>query len=1081
MKRSKIILIVLALSLVWGGVSPALAQNPGQSAAGLQEGSPQAPDSLAPDSVDMVPVLACNGTGISGDQAALRGIVFTVSQGFSAVEVRMAGAVAGTYFFTAELRRSSGFTGPADYSQNVSIDLPLTGAPPYKPVHIDFGNIPVAGAETFSLRFTNFDAPGLSFFETFGIGNKPCPNVMETEENNVAVPSERGDPAGFKALAPNPGSLPLTSTYAGTPPTIDGRIDYGEWNLANKIPFDNGFISVVNDNIRLYVLLDVLGETVNNPIDSDFFWVTFDKDRDGAIDANADLNYGTAARTNNMRYQFYTGPNTWTGLQPDTYSSRGRGFGCFWSDGTFTLTSIFPLRFTCSQHRVYELAFDLGEINSSPGGQARMGVRVNAAAPAFTNDTPANFSADFSELISISLAPSPYFIIAPFPGAQVFFANKSLEVTQAVQDLNNSLPLVADKTSVARVYVQTGNVPFAQMAKTYLYGSVGGVDLPGSPMAVFKSAPTLINRNNLNNTANFQLPTTWDQGSVNFSVKAIDLLNHTAAAGPVALAFTPKSAPTYWVVPINTNSVASPNTVSNSFIANQESYLKAIYPLSNVNFVQKPWTVIGVTTVNDTISDLNNYYTSAVLAWILTVLFTGNQPFVLPDQIYGATPSGGGISDPTWIGGIGRVARGFLGTSLEGTMAHEINHNLDRSATGTWGHHTPFGCGAVGPDPTWPYADSNINEIGFDTRLPWSTASSPKTVVPNTNPDIMSYCQSGYLPTKWISPYRWTNLFNNFPTALNQQMLEKAADIQTVYYVSGQLNDDGTGSLNPVLVQPGIPSTDIPKGDYGIQILDANGTPVSSTPFNAQFIVDPEEESSAVYFNFQIPAPTPVPGLAPLAGMQIQLTHGADILDEITQSDNAPTISITAPAGGEQWSGVQTVTWDASDLDGDPLSFTVLYSPDNGTNWNPLASGVQANQLDVDIDQLPGGAQAIFRVIVSDGFNNTQADSQPITVGDNSPQVTILAPIQGTVVAPGTTVDLSGDATDPEDASIPDESFVWSEGEDVLGSGRQASANLAPGLHNITLSVMDSQGNTGQETTTVLVTLQTHLPLMFKP
>jgi len=81
-------------------------------------------------------------------------------------------------------------------------------------------------------------------------------------------------------------------------------------------------------------------------------------------------------------------------------------------------------------------------------------------------------------------------------------------------------------------------------------------------------------------------------------------------------------------------------------------------------------------------------------------------------------------------------------------------------------------------------------------------------------------------------------------------------------------------------------------------------------------------------------------------------------------------------------------------------------------------------------------------------------------------------------VPTGTRVELTGEATDPEDVSIPNESFVWTEGEAVLGTGRQLSALLSPGWHTVTLSVSDSDANTGQATFQVFVGYQLFLPII---
>jgi hypothetical protein len=874
----------------------------------------------------------------------------------------------------------------------------------------------------------------------------------------------------------------LNSIYASTPPVLDGGLNFGEWNYATNIPFHDGTISVVNDNLRLYVLLDVTGELNNDP--SDYFWVTFDVNRNKAIDANLDLNYGPVPANGNLRYQFYTGPAQWTGLQPNTFSARAKGFGCFWADGSFSFVSFFPLRFNCSQHRVYELAFDLAEIGAFAGGTARIGVRAAGLKPAFIDDTPANFDVDFSNLITINLAPPPFVTQAPFPGATAAFEPNAIEVTQAVQHRDNSLPLVAGKTTVARVYAITANVIFPALTRTYLYGSVGGVDLPGSPMATAFVAPTAPNRNRLDNTANFQLPQSWTEGSVTFNARAVNQLNSQASSTPFTLAFTPKSVPTYWIVPVNTGTVASPVLPPNSEITKQESYLKAIYPLSDVNFVVKPWQVLGPVT-GEPITALNTYYNDVVIAWFFTLIFTGSPPFTLPDQIYGMIPSGGGLSDPVWAGGAGRVARGFEGTSVEGTMAHEINHNLDRSATGTWGRHVNpggTGCGAAGPDPSWPYANPNVNEVGFDTRQPWSNGPSPVTVIPSTVPDIMSYCQSGILPTKWISDYRWSALFNNFTTAaVNAQTLSQIPDlaqIPNVLYISGQVNKDGTGMLNPIMVEPGLPTAPITRqSDYSVELMDPAGAPISTMLFPVEFLDDPEEPVNSVYFNFQMGLP---PGLAPNAVGSIVLKHGAATLDQITVSSGAPTIAITAPTAGASWSGTQTLKWNASDTDKDPLTFSVLYSPDNGVTWNPIAAGLTGSSLDVDTSTLGGSTQAKFRVIVTDGYNTNQADSAAITIAAKPPVAKIISPDPGAVVAPGATLDLVGQGTDTLDGVLTGDHLIWKEGATILGTGENVSLMLPPGLHTLSLTAVNTTGQTGDATLTIFVGFKQSLPFVAK-
>lgn len=868
---------------------------------------------------------------------------------------------------------------------------------------------------------------------------------------------------GYQTFEPE---ASIASVWATTQPSIDGSIGLGEWNNSSTINLPHGYVTVMNDHVRLYFLINVMDDNVDNSSRSplDYFWLSFDKNKDGAITPNVDINYGIETSTGNMRYQYYLGPASWTGLQPSTFSSRARGFGCFFADGSLSF-SLFPFRLNCNRHRVWELGIDLSEIGATPGETVKFGLRVSSPNPNFTDDSPANFYTDFSRLHEITLASSRLLLANRL--ADVSLEDDAIELTQAIQDRDNTLPLVADKRTVARVYADTDGVLSSQPAKVYLYGSQGGVDLPGSPLAMMHFAPSSINRSNKSHTANFFLPASWDQGVVQFSAKVKDLFGNEDSSPPFNKTFTNKEVPVYWIVPINTGTNASPVVVDNATITAQESYLEAIYPVKDVKFVRKPWEAVGPTTVGNSINALNQYYNNALIAWFITVLFTGNQPFELPDQIYGFTPSGGGLSDPVWVGANGKVARGFLGTSLEGTMAHEINHNLDRDATGTWGRHVPNGCGAGGPDSAWPYANDDIQEVGFDTR-------GSGAALPGTYPDIMSYCQSGSTPTKWISPYRWNALFNNFDTTF-VVLSELTQGIQNVLYLTGQVNEDGSGNLNPVLVQPGLPSGDVPPGDYFVQVLDENGKVLAEKSFDAQFIeLEPGERITEIYFNFQLPTP--------VNPARVVLRHMDQVLDEIEISDNAPTVTINSPNGGETWdSGLHTVEWTAADPDGDPLTYNLLYSNDSGATWFPVAAGLTETSYEVDTSMLAGSSMARFKVIASDGYNTAEDISDAdFSVSDSAPDVQIISPQQGSLSAPGTTLLLKGEATDAEDEDLPEEAFIWTEGDKPLGMGREVPVTLGPGRHSLTLTVVDSAGNMSTETVEVLIAQRLLLPQMVR-
>src|SRR5690606_30624217 len=94
-------------------------------------------------------------------------------------------------------------------------------------------------------------------------------------------------------------------------------------------------------------------------------------------------------------------------------------------------------------------------------------------------------------------------------------------------------------------------------------------------------------------------------------------------------------------------------------------------------------------------------------------------------------------------------------------------------------------------------------------------------------------------------------------------------------------------------------------------------------------------DTDAPFMPFTVALPVP-PDLNSIA-----LTFNDVDIAVITPSANAPVVNIIAPQSGVTWEGgEQTISWSASDADGDALRFSVLGSLDSGTTWSPLATGL---------------------------------------------------------------------------------------------------------------------------------------------
>jgi hypothetical protein len=451
----------------------------------------------------------------------------------------------------------------------------------------------------------------------------------------------------------------------------------------------------------------------------------------------------------------------------------------------------------------------------------------------------------------------------------------------------------------------------------------------------------------------------------------------------------------------------------------------------------------------------------------------------VPDQLFAwfpvgamsGAPSGPGVAaapPPVWTGS-GRAA---FGEDKADVFAHEVGHNLAL-------YHAPCpppslspALAPPNPDPQWPYWEDKAAPSHNWTRDPgeegsaligeigWNVATY-KTTDPYTA-DWMSYC----FP-KWITPYHWNKLFNALAPSPAPRT-GAAAAAQSVALVSGLISDNDTGQLDAILALQGNPaSATLPSGSqYCLTLQDASNAPVATHCFDLSF-TNPESGApvSVAPFAYALPFPGTVG--------RVVLKHGAAVLDERSSSAHAPEISLTSPAGGEVWDGIETVVWTASDADGDDLTFAVFYSSDDGASWTPVALDLTESSYALDTTALPGGDAVRIRVLASDGFLTTTVDSPRFSVPAKTPMAVIDAPEADASVPQEQALYLMGSAYDPEDGSLADNALSWwSDRDGLLGRGATVivpGLTLSAGWHTITLMAADGDNQIGTATTRIEV------------
>ena len=475
------------------------------------------------------------------------------------------------------------------------------------------------------------------------------------------------------------------------------------------------------------------------------------------------------------------------------------------------------------------------------------------------------------------------------------------------------------------------------------------------------------------------------------------------------------------------------------------------------------------------------------------------------DQVYGWVRGyGGGHADmPRYphAGGLGVVGIGTDSTPDNPTLnapgrgayifGHELIHNYDVMHTDTGADD----CGSNDSNSNFPYADSSIQEFGFDPV-------TSKVYDPANTHDVMSYCPSGGSKEGWLSPFTWQALFNRFAPAARLARVAAGRD----EVLRAHQGTDGSLVVNLLVVRPeagevesgllldsyrveGNPLFTLPDGDYRVELRQganvlaeerfaidfaseyqegAGHSHAAETPHSHSAEPDPTlpaEPNRAALISFVLPWHGDADRLA--------LLHGDALLDEIVVSANPPSLRITEQSGlRRDRDSVYRVQWEATDLDGDSLRYTVFYSNDGGREWVLLQDGLTENFFDVEVDGLAGGEQIAFRVLATDGIHTGSFEKVvDLQVPNRSPQATILYPQPGDHFPPGRALVLSGGASDQEDGTIPDAGLRWSsDRQGDLGSGGSLPlAHLEPGSHLLTLRAIDKNGATADASVGIVI------------
>lgn len=613
---------------------------------------------------------------------------------------------------------------------------------------------------------------------------------------------------------------------------------------------------------------------------------------------------------------------------------------------------------------------------------------------------------------------------------------------------NNSVPLVAQKDLILRVYVNVANLPWLPKP-TSVTGKVsyaGHPDLSPLNGPIAPASASSIDRGNTNHTLNFRVPASHCTGTVSFTVTVFDPAhpNDTAySSRPVSFSATFDSVPyprIHGVLIHYTGRGMDIPAPTGFDLVNTLDWVARVYPITYFNY--SPGCDIvefsGDLTVGGGGGCGTGWNQLFNMLWNMRAASGTNDVFV------GLLPTGVPTSGVIGCGG-GGVAISYIGSGQ--VMAQEIGHAFGRA-------HAPCG-NPGGPDPNYPtydsYPSASIGEFGFDNLN--SQVHNPASTY-----DYMSYCGP-----VWTSPYTYVGLKNGIvasPAAAHPERAGGHTAVREHLYLNYRLHRDGRVELLPSFHLHGpAPTAEVGEESHvTCDLLDGEGRIVDSHRCRYS---DPHQDPEGPYIDFH----EVVPWSPEVQSITIR-RHG-EVSDTIEVEEQEPEVSVRVQAPREraarpelmrlEWSETQ---YREAQQPERTVTYLVRYSNDGGQTLRSVAADLTESRHVVNLDLLPGGEQCLFQVVASSGIRTATANTEPFSVPQKSLQAHILSPEAGATFKKGESVVLLGGGFSPDFGTTKFEDVAWTSSLDgAIGVGFQiVTQSLSVGQHKITLDFPDGLG-----------------------
>ncbi|MEZ4389243.1 MAG: M66 family metalloprotease [Candidatus Krumholzibacteriia bacterium] len=406
-----------------------------------------------------------------------------------------------------------------------------------------------------------------------------------------------------------------------------------------------------------------------------------------------------------------------------------------------------------------------------------------------------------------------------------------VEFTQATQRPDGTVPLIAGREAIMRVYgtaTVANDVAPPVRVEWFLDGSPAGSEVLTLAAA---ATPTGIDPGNLAGSWNVRLPAGQVRPGLGVRLtidpdrevpEAVEANNTFPTTGLVTPPVIERPALGMRLVPVLQSSNGLQGDATPATADDFVSAAELLMPVPDIDVDVHP---VYTTSAPPLQADDGNNAWGQILSELTALRLAEDAD---GRHYYGAVK----CSYTSGIAGLGRlsgyVAMGWdYDGSREEVLAHELGHNLGL-------YHVACG-GPADPDPDYPYAGGLIGQWGLDLV-------TEQVKDPAEHRDLMSYCQP-----KWISDYMYEQVLASATAAPS---LPAAT---TCLLVWGR-RSAGRLILEPALVITARPSTPTAAGPYRIVARDAAGRELIAIGFAMPEVADLPGDDSAFAFTLPLPA-----------------------------------------------------------------------------------------------------------------------------------------------------------------------------------------------------------------------------------